>query len=769
MFSSLRNRLSLFFISLAVLPVITVSGILAQRSFTTLEQEALDSQREIARGLGTEIDAFVREREHELTLVSEVNNLAALDPRDQRALLNSLLAHQQLYLEIALLDNAGQEQFRLSRFGVVSDADLVSRADRDEFLVPVSQGTAYYSPIYLGEAEREPLITIAVPVFDPFSEDVNSVLVADFRFRTIWDLIASMEFSSDEDLYVLNTEGTVIAHSDPVVVFEETHIDLPAQDGRAAGLSGNEVIFARDTLQFGDEQLIVVAEQLVSKALALANNVITVAAVVTALALLIAVILVILTVRRVVRPIERLSAVARSIQQGDLSQRADVTSEDEIGELARAFNDMTQQLDSFIGTLEERVAARTRDLQLAADVSKQINTLLSLDELLKQVVTLTGRSFNFYSTVIYLLSERENKLVRVTGADLKGEPLAATDRQNIPLDTKPSLIAEAARTRKAVVVNDVTKSPLYLPQSSRPATRAELAIPLLTKNELLGVFDLQSEKVDRFSPEDIAVLTTLAEQIAIAVRNANLFAEAQAARRVAEEANQVKSKFMANMSHELRTPLNSILNFAELVADGDLGGVNESQIEALNEVVGNGTHLLSLINDILDVTKIEVGMMELFVQDVNINELIDSVMATARVLVKDKPQVQIVTDVEPNLPTIAGDRRRIRQILLNLIANAVKFTSQGSISITAKRQDGQIYFAVRDTGVGIAPEDQLEIFDSFRQAQPGLLASTGAGLGLAISKHLAELHGGTIWLESELGKGSTFHVTLQARQPETSV
>jgi signal transduction histidine kinase len=220
------------------------------------------------------------------------------------------------------------------------------------------------------------------------------------------------------------------------------------------------------------------------------------------------------------------------------------------------------------------------------------------------------------------------------------------------------------------------------------------------------------------------------------------------------------------MSHELRTPLNSILNFAELVSDGDLGAVNESQVEALHEVVNNGTHLLSLINDILDVTKIEVGMMELFVQDVNINELLASVMATAKVLVKDKPRVEIVTDVEPNLPTIAGDRRRIRQILLNLVANAVKFTSQGSISITARRQDGQLYFAVRDTGVGIAPEDQLDIFDSFRQAQPGLLASTGAGLGLAISKHLAELHGGTIWLESEVGKGSTFHVTLQARQPE---
>jgi signal transduction histidine kinase len=750
MFNSLRNRLSLFFISLAIIPVITVSVILAQRSFTTLEKQALDSQRQTADGLGTEIDTFVREREDELRLVSDVNALATLDTRDQRVVLNNLLAHQQLYLELALLDSQGQEQIRLSRLQVFGQNDLVSRAPNPEF-VEAMQGNDYFSPIYLGEAEREPLITIALPVFAPFSEDVRYVLVADFRFRTVWDLIAARNLGSEDDLYVLNAAGQVIAHRDPAVVFAGTTMHLPAKDGRAEGLSGQDVIFARDTVQFGNEQLTVVAEESVSKALALAYNVLYVAGVVTAGALVIAVILVFLTVRRVVRPIERLSRVAREIQGGNLALRAEVTTQDEIGELAQSFNGMTARLNEFIETLEDRVTARTRDLQLAADVSKQINTLLDLQELLQQVATLTSQSFKFQSTHVFLLSEPKKALLRAAGADANGQPLNA-GTQHVALDAANSLIAQAARTRTLAARNDPVP-----PDAAPSPTHAELAIPMLAKNELLGVLDVQT---DHFSTEEINVLSTLAEQIAIAVRNANLFAASQAAQREAEEANRVKSRFLANMSHELRTPLNSILNFAELVADGDLGPVNEGQTEALKEVVDNGDHLLSLINDILDLTKIEVHMMELFIQDVELNPMLDSVLSTAKVLVKDKPEITIKTDIERSLPVIKGDKRRIRQVLLNLIHNAIKFTSAGSISIIARRQNDQIYLAVSDTGVGIAPEDQQLVFESFRQTNHGLIAGTGAGLGLAISKNLVESHGGTMHLESTVGQGSTFSFTL---------
>ncbi len=181
------------------------------------------------------------------------------------------------------------------------------------------------------------------------------------------------------------------------------------------------------------------------------------------------------------------------------------------------------------------------------------------------------------------------------------------------------------------------------------------------------------------------------------------------------------------------------------------------------------THLLSLINDILDLTKIEVHMMELFIQDVELNSMLDSVLSTARVLVKDKPEITIKTEIEPGLPVIKGDKRRIRQVLLNLINNAVKFTTEGSISIIARRQDHQIYLAVRDTGIGIAPEDQQLVFESFRQTNQGLIAGSGAGLGLAISKNLVESHGGTMRLESTVGQGSTFSFTLPVASEQAEV
>jgi signal transduction histidine kinase len=256
------------------------------------------------------------------------------------------------------------------------------------------------------------------------------------------------------------------------------------------------------------------------------------------------------------------------------------------------------------------------------------------------------------------------------------------------------------------------------------------------------------------------VLTTLAEQIAIAVRNAQLFAEAHQARQEAEQANRVKSQFLASMSHELRTPLNAILNFTQFVSSGMLGTVNEEQVDTLGKVVYSGQHLLGLINDVLDISKIEAGALKLFIEpNVDLAQEASIVTDSARTLVGQKP-VEIQLEVAPNLPHIVGDKRRIRQIMLNLVSNACKFTDKGSIRITLEAQQDNIVFAVHDTGAGIAPEDQGMIFELFRQSQTGLRQGEGTGLGLPISRRLAVAHGGSVWLESALGQGSTFYVSL---------
>lgn len=239
--------------------------------------------------------------------------------------------------------------------------------------------------------------------------------------------------------------------------------------------------------------------------------------------------------------------------------------------------------------------------------------------------------------------------------------------------------------------------------------------------------------------------------------------EAEAARERAEESDRVKSQFLASMSHELRTPLNAILNFTEMTALGYLGPVNEGQKDALIKSLDSGRHLLSLINDVLDITKMHSGMMALFIEDgVDLNAELKSVIATAQTLLRGK-SVQFVTDVDEGLPVISGDKRRIRQILLNLISNAAKFTEEGSITLSAKRREGEVLFAVTDTGPGIAKEEQEIIFEPFVQSQTGIKHAGGTGLGLPISKYLAAEHGGRMWLESEPGDGAAFYVTLPVK------
>lgn len=245
-------------------------------------------------------------------------------------------------------------------------------------------------------------------------------------------------------------------------------------------------------------------------------------------------------------------------------------------------------------------------------------------------------------------------------------------------------------------------------------------------------------------------------------------AELEKAKEEAERANMVKSQFLAAMSHELRTPLNAILNFTQFVSTGVLGDINPEQEETLNKVVASGEHLLSLINDVLDISKIEAGALELFVEDdINLNKELKMISETAKGLLQNN-DVTIEHDIQPDLPLITGDRQRINQILLNLVSNACKFTEKGSITIGAKQQGDIIRFYVKDTGPGIAAEDFDKIFQTFGQTRVGIKKGRGTGLGLPISRRLVEAHGGTLTLESAVGVGSTFIVELPIKPKHLS-
>ncbi len=272
---------------------------------------------------------------------------------------------------------------------------------------------------------------------------------------------------------------------------------------------------------------------------------------------------------------------------------------------------------------------------------------------------------------------------------------------------------------------------------------------------LLGVVTTQHFKHSLFQSESRRKQLELQEKQLIVAKN-----EAEEARVKAERSDQVKSAFLASMSHELRTPLNAVINFTRFVIDGDTGPINQEQDELLTEVVGSAKHLLNLINDVLDMSKIEADSLNLFIEDdININSIVTSVVTTGRSLLMDKP-TRLDSDVQENIPLIVADRQRIVQILLNIMSNACKFTEDGVISVKARHQNDEVIISVKDTGPGIAAEDQALVFEAFKQTKTGLRQGGGTGLGMPIAKSLAEAHGGRLWLESEPGKGATFHLAL---------
>jgi signal transduction histidine kinase len=336
------------------------------------------------------------------------------------------------------------------------------------------------------------------------------------------------------------------------------------------------------------------------------------------------------------------------------------------------------------------------------------------------------------------------------------------------LTTKPvptgrgTLAGRTAYEGHPVHIPDVLADPEYTYEEGQRVAgyRSMLGAPLLRDGTSIGVVILVRKLAHPFTEKQIKLVTTFADQAVIAIETVRLFDEIQDKGRQLAEASQHKSQFLANMSHELRTPLNAILGYTELILDSVYGDMPEKARGVLDRVQRNGRHLLGLINEVLDLSKIEAGQLALALADYSLNNVVETVHTAVEQLAKEK-NLTFSIDVAPGLPRGHGDERRLTQVLLNLAANAIKFTDQGEVAIKASTTNGSFEVAVRDTGPGISAADQAKLFEEFQQAENSITREKGGtGLGLAISKCIIEMHGGCVWVESVVGQGSTFAFML---------
>ncbi|MET0630204.1 MAG: GAF domain-containing protein [Xanthobacteraceae bacterium] len=325
-----------------------------------------------------------------------------------------------------------------------------------------------------------------------------------------------------------------------------------------------------------------------------------------------------------------------------------------------------------------------------------------------------------------------------------------------------SLAGRVLLEGKPVHVVDVLADPEYALAGAqeRAGYRTGLGVPLLREGSPVGILFLFRKGVNAFTEKQIELVNTFADQAVIAIENVRLFDEIQDKSRQLEVASQHKSQFLANMSHELRTPLNAILGYTELVLDDIYGEAPQRMRAVLQRVERNGKHLLGLINDVLDLSKIEAGQLTLSLTDYSLKEMVQGVFTAVESLATEK-KLALKIELPPALPPGHGDERRLTQVLLNLVGNAIKFTDKGEVAIRAAASNGSFTLSVRDTGPGIAAADQARIFEEFRQVDSSATKKkAGTGLGLSIAKRIIELHGGRISVDSTIGEGSTFSVTI---------
>src|SRR5881392_3325185 len=453
------------------------------------------------------------------------------------------------------------------------------------------------------------------------------------------------------------------------------------------------------------------------------------------------------TARSITEPLGNLAAAAQRIEAGDLAARVRQVSAHEIGTLERAF-------DTMAASLYERERAQREYLDEVRAVNEVADAVVGVTD----AERIFARSLD---RMVSLLNADGGAIV--IREDPPGAPPGSGGRLSAPATLGIAPETAATLAMRVLVRSEADADRIRLSAVSAGDLRFVAHVPLSARGRTIGLLSAYFHDQRELTDTQARALRTIARLVSVANENADLVGELRVNNLQLERANRLKSEFLASVSHELRTPMNAIIGYTKLMLDGLDGEMTAQQQTDLFRVAQAADNLLGLINGLLDLAKIEAGKMELNVEEVNITEVTDEALELVRPHADEKG-LEVRALIPLGLPNVWADRARVRQVLANMLANAVKFTERGTVSVGATAAEGWVTVSVSDTGVGISPEAQAYVFDEFRQADSSTTRRYGGtGLGLAISKRLVTLHGGRIWVDSEVGKGSVFHFTLPIR------
>ena len=766
---SLFGKYAVAFVGLIVLVLLTNGALETWFTYNETTELLAKAQSEKAETTARRVGQFIDDLERQISWATRASSTTL----EQRRADYGLLLQQVPAIErLIYLDSAGKENLRVTRQEVIvgSGIDYSSNPRFTE----ARNRSVWLSPIYFDG--REPFIAIAMP----HSGRTGGSTVAEISLRPMSEFIDRNQIGRDYDAFMVGPDGRLLAHSDPERLSGMSFAELPQV--AAAIKQESDTLFGKDP----DGQSVLTAwsplprlngfvffEQSRSKALQPVYSLVFRTMWLLAGGVLLALVAGTLLARHMVVPIRALQVGAQQLEASDFGHRISVHTGDEIADLAEHFNRMADQLQNSYRGLEQKVAERTRELaqsvgELRAleEIGRAVASSLDINFVLATIVTRAVQLSNADAGAIYRYNAARMVFELAEAHAL--EPAVQDRVRAVRIHLDDSAMGRAAKEGKSVSIADLASTPNYPLRDVTVAAgfQSVLIVPLIAQDEILGSLVVQRRSKGEFAARTVEVMQTFAHQSVLAMKNARLFQEVQQKGRELAIANEHKSQFFANMSHELRTPLNGMLGFSELLLDGLYGPLPEKAMDVVNRIQKDGKHLLGLINDVLDISKIEAGQLTLSLSDYSLANVIESVVASTESLARTKG-IELKAVIAANLPIGYADERRLTQVVLNLVGNAIKFTDTGSVEIRAEAVDDHFRIAVHDTGPGIPIADQARIFEDFQQVDNSSTREKGGtGLGLAISRRLIEAHGGQITLHSTPGEGATFVIVLPQRVSE---